>query len=147
MVQHRGITCRHCGYDEWYEGATGWRCGGCGEPELTSSARRSERDRKPKDKRSFGHWSRNPDAIIDDPNLGAAEKAVAAAIARKINWGKWNKYLSADISQSALGRLAGIRSRHGVREALDRLEKAGYIRWVGLPGRGGSRFWFTEKCR
>ena len=75
------------------------------------------------------------------------EKAVAAAIARKINWGKWNKRLSADISQGELGRLAGIRSRHGVRGALNRLEVAGYIRWAPRPGRGGCRFWFTEKCR
>lgn len=139
------FKCSDCGCDEWTLDLGKRVCAACYEPAPASSELRSERE--PKDRRPYGHWSRNPDAIIDDPDLGAAEKAVAAAIARKINWGKWNKHLSADISQSALGRLAGIRSRHGVREALDRLEAAGYVRWVARPGRGGCRFWFTEKCR
>jgi hypothetical protein len=143
VARARG-PCSECGGRSWKLDFGKWVCAACYAP-APASAPSAKPDHPTKEKRPFGHWSRNPDAIIDDPNLGAAEKAVAAAIARKIHWGESNTNLNAYISQSELGRLAGIRSRHGVRNALCRLEDAGYVKWVSLPGRGGCRFWFVQK--
>ncbi len=84
-----------------------------------------------------------PNVVIDDPDLSGYAKLVAAVIARKINFGKWNTDLHVDLTDGDIAGLASI-SLSSAKRGRIKLKQAGYIESESL-GRGGNRIRFTDK--